>query len=94
MCCMGRAAGLGASTGICVGWVGLHCSPLGDSMVADALRCAYDPTWAVGGGMMSLRRHPISHSVGVVPVRSQTKRALCNESIWSLEMYSMGSVFG
>ena len=43
---------------------------------------------------MSLWRQPISHSVGGEPVRSQAMRALWRESIWSLEMYDMGSVCG
>ena len=44
--------------------------------------------------MMSLGRQPISHRVGGVPVRSQARRALCNKSIMSLEMYLVGSACG
>ena len=43
---------------------------------------------------MSLWSQPISHNDGGVVVRIQAWRALCKESIWSLEMHDMGSVCG
>ena len=39
LCCLVRAAMLGASTGVCAGYVGRQYSPWGQSMVAATLCC-------------------------------------------------------